>query len=194
VIPAPLCGSIRISSPSFTSSCIAEQQASVERLPPRTDWAVFFACAVPELTHSADIKLNQRLSLRRHLRASSDRIFSPIRTQRGEAVSVILRPAASFSSDRRMPTLEEILQPYPLERRTVGRTQIGRDALMHFAGCDGVHGCCVRDVTNLGAGIRLNGLNIIPSEFGISFDNFRTMRLCRLVWRDCDFVGVTFEK
>jgi hypothetical protein len=64
---------------------------------------------------------------------------------------------------------------------------------MHFAACDGAHGCCVRDITNLGAAIRLNDLNIIPSEFGISFDNFRTMRLCRLVWRDGDFVGVTFE-
>jgi hypothetical protein len=25
---------------------------------------------------------------------------------------------------------------------------------------------------------------IIPSEFGISFDNFRRIRLCRLLWRD----------
>jgi hypothetical protein len=92
-----------------------------------------------------------------------------------------------------MPTLQEILQPHAAERRVVGRTLINRSALMHFAGCDGVHGCCVRDVTNLGAGIRLNALNIIPSEFGVSFDNFRTMRPCRLIWRDGDFVGVTFE-
>jgi len=39
----------------------------------------------------------------------------------------------------------------------------------------------------------LNGLNIVPSEFGISFDSFRTMRRCRLVWRDGDFVGAAFE-
>jgi hypothetical protein len=64
---------------------------------------------------------------------------------------------------------------------------------MHFAGCEGVHACCVRDVTNLGAGIRFNGLDIVPLEFGISFDNFRTVRRCRLIWRDGDFVGVTFE-
>jgi hypothetical protein len=91
-----------------------------------------------------------------------------------------------------MPTLQEILQPYATERRAIGRTLINRGALMHFVGFDGVYGCCVRDVTNLGAGIRLNGLNIIPSEFSISFDNFRTMRLCRLIWRDGDYVGVTF--
>jgi hypothetical protein len=51
--------------------------------------------------------------------------------------------------------------------------------------------CC--DVTNHGAGLRLNGLNIVPSEFGISFDGFRTMRLCWLIWREGDFVGVAFE-
>ena len=79
------------------------------------------------------------------------------------------------------------------ERRAVARTKINRDVLMFFMGQDRVHPCCVRNVTNHGAGLRLNGLNIVPSEFGISFDNFRTMRACRLIWRDGDFVGVAFE-
>jgi hypothetical protein len=92
-----------------------------------------------------------------------------------------------------MPTLQEILQPHATERRAIGRTRINRGVLMHFVGFDGVYGCCVRDVTNLGAAIRLNGLSIIPSEFSISFDNFRTKRLCHLIWRDGDNVGVTFE-
>jgi hypothetical protein len=63
---------------------------------------------------------------------------------------------------------------------------------MHYAGCNGIYSCSVRDVTNLGAGIRLNQVIIIPFEFVISFDNFRTTRQCRLIWRDGDFVGVTF--
>jgi hypothetical protein len=93
-----------------------------------------------------------------------------------------------------MPTLREILQPRrEIERRTVGRTTINRDVLMFFAGQDGVRACCVRNVTNHGAGLRLNGQNIVPSEFGISFDNFRTMRRCRLIWRDGDFVGAASE-
>jgi hypothetical protein len=62
-----------------------------------------------------------------------------------------------------------------------------------FFSQDPFHACCVRDVTNHGAGLKLNGLNIVPSEFGISFDNFRTMRRCRLIWRDGDFVGAAFE-
>jgi len=90
--------------------------------------------------------------------------------------------------------IREFLQPKcDFERRTVGRTTINRDVLMFFTGQDRVHGCCVRDVTNHGSRLRLNGLNIVPSEFCISFDKFRTMRRCRLIWRDGDFVGVTFE-
>ena len=92
-----------------------------------------------------------------------------------------------------MPTLREIFQPRrDFERRAVGRTTINRDVLMFFSQ-DPFHACCVRDVTNRGAGLRLNGLNIVPSEFGISFDNFLTMRACRLIWRNGDFVGVAFE-
>jgi hypothetical protein len=94
-----------------------------------------------------------------------------------------------------MMTLREILQTRhrEIERRAVGRTTISRDVLMFFSGQEGVRACCVRNVTNQGAGLRLNGLSIVPSEFGISFDNFRTMRRCRLIWRDGDFVGVAFE-
>ena len=79
------------------------------------------------------------------------------------------------------------------ERRAVARTKINRDVLMFFMGQDRVHPCCVRNVTNHGAGLRLNGVNIVPSDFGISFDNFRTMRRCRLIWRDGDSVGAAFE-
>jgi hypothetical protein len=90
--------------------------------------------------------------------------------------------------------LQELLQHRPdVERRAVGRTTINRNVLMYFLGHDGVHACCVRDVTNHGPGLRLNSLNILPSEFGISFDNFRTMRRCQLIWRDGDFVGASFQ-
>jgi hypothetical protein len=93
-----------------------------------------------------------------------------------------------------MPTLREMLQPRrDIERRAVARTTINRDVLMFFSGQDHVQPCCVRDVTNLGACIRLNGLSIVPSEFGISFDGFRTMRQCRLIWRGGDLVGAAFE-
>jgi hypothetical protein len=93
-----------------------------------------------------------------------------------------------------MPTPQEIFQPRrDFERRAIGRTTINREMLMFFTGHDRVHECCVRNLTNHGAGLRMNGVNIVPSEFGISFDRFLTMRLCRLIWRDGDFLGVAFE-
>jgi hypothetical protein len=90
-----------------------------------------------------------------------------------------------------MPTLREPRSD--IERRAVVRTTINRDVLMYFLGQDVVHPCCVGDITNKGAGLRLNGLNIVPFEFGISFDNFHTMRRCRLIWRHQDFLGAAFE-
>ena len=87
-------------------------------------------------------------------------------------------------------TSNEILPQNRTDRRTIGRTFINRNALMFFSGHAGVNSCSVRDVTNRGAGIRLNGLKIVPLNFDLSFDNFHTIRNCHLVWRDGDFVGV----
>jgi hypothetical protein len=56
-----------------------------------------------------------------------------------------------------------------------------------------VQSCTVRDVTNVGAGIRAPNLQIMPLEFALSFDGFRTVRMCRLIWRQADFLGVSFD-
>jgi hypothetical protein len=95
---------------------------------------------------------------------------------------------SNMSASRPLPALDGLI-----ERRSKGRTIVNRGALLFFMGGSSVHPCCVRDVTNDGAGIRLSGLNLVPSDFGVSFDNFRTMRQCRLIWRDGDFIGTTFE-
>jgi hypothetical protein len=79
------------------------------------------------------------------------------------------------------------------ERRSVGRTKILKGALLFFSGTTGVHACTVCDVTNLGAGIRGQGLKVLPLDFALSFDNFLTVRMCQLIWRQGDFLGVAFE-
>lgn len=89
-----------------------------------------------------------------------------------------------------MSIVHQVLKSGGEERRTVGRTPINRNALLFFAGQAGVFSCCVRDVTNHGAGIHLAGLKVLPVDFDLSFDNFRTIRRCRVIWRDGDFVGV----
>ena len=92
-----------------------------------------------------------------------------------------------------MSTLQQILQRGVPERRSIGRTRINRNAFLFFVGQAGVFSCCVRDVTNLGAGIQLDGLNIVPMDFDLSFDNFRTIRKCRMIWREGNSVGILFE-
>jgi hypothetical protein len=79
------------------------------------------------------------------------------------------------------------------DRRAIGRTKIAKGALLFFGESVGISSCTVYDVTNSGAGIRLQGLKILPLEFALSFDNFRSVRMCRLIWRQSDFFGVAFE-
>jgi hypothetical protein len=79
------------------------------------------------------------------------------------------------------------------ERRSIGRTKIQKGALLFFSEKSGVQACTVRDVTNVGAGIRAPNLQIMPLEFALSFDGYRAVRKCRLTWRQGDFFGVAFE-
>jgi hypothetical protein len=79
------------------------------------------------------------------------------------------------------------------EQRSIGRTKIRKGALLFFSERAGVQACTVRDITNVGAGIRAPNLRIMPLDFVLSFDNFRTVRKCRLIWRQDDFFGVAFE-
>ena len=79
------------------------------------------------------------------------------------------------------------------DRRSIGRTKIAKSALLFFGEKTGVHSCTVRDVTNRGAGIRAHDLKVVPVNFALSFDNFRTVRMCRLIWRQGEFLGLAFE-
>lgn len=65
---------------------------------------------------------------------------------------------------------------------------------LFFEARRGVLTCEVHDVTNCGAGILLQDLNVLPLDFELTFDNFRNIRRCRVIWRQGDFVGVSFQK
>ena len=88
--------------------------------------------------------------------------------------------------------IQKLLQRGETERRSRGRTTINRSASLFFNGHERAFACCVRDVTNWGAGIRLEQLSVLPVDFYLSFDKFRTARTCRLIWREGDFTGVAF--
>jgi len=92
--------------------------------------------------------------------------------------------------------LQEIHPRGPIqmkERRSFDREWVAKGALLFFSERTGVHSCCVRDITKSGAGIRTQNLPILPLNFLLSFDNFRTARQCQMIWRDNDFLGVKFD-
>jgi hypothetical protein len=80
-----------------------------------------------------------------------------------------------------------------MDRRSIGRTKICKSALLFISGQIGVRSCGITDITNAGAGIRTQDLTILPLNFELSFDKFHTVRRCRLIWREGDFIGVAFE-
>ena len=80
-----------------------------------------------------------------------------------------------------------------IDRRSIRRTLIVKAARLLFGEEAGMHPCTVRDVTNRGAGIYAPSLKVVPLDFALSFDNFRSVRRCRLIWRHRDFLGVAFE-
>ena len=88
---------------------------------------------------------------------------------------------------------ELLVTPMEVERRSVTRTTISKSALLFFDARRGVLTCRVQDITNSGAGIELRDLNLLPLNFELTFDNFHTIRECRLIWRQGDFVGVAFQ-
>jgi hypothetical protein len=88
---------------------------------------------------------------------------------------------------------KDMLKTVVNERRSVGRRKVVESALLFFGGRRGMVTCGVRDLSGVGAGIRLQNVNVLPSDFELTFDNFSTSRKCRLVWRQGDFTGVIFR-
>ena len=68
------------------------------------------------------------------------------------------------------------------------------DGLLFFRGGRGVYPCIARNLTKSNAGMYSYGLGLLPVYFYVTFDNFRTIGRCRLIWRYRDDFGVAFER
>jgi hypothetical protein len=79
------------------------------------------------------------------------------------------------------------------ERRDVERRRVDRHALLSIPRLTGVFSCGVRDLSDGGLGVRLTKLPLLPTEFNVSFDGFRTTLPCRLIWRNGDLAGIAFQ-
>jgi hypothetical protein len=79
-----------------------------------------------------------------------------------------------------------------VERRRAKRKVVSEAVLLSLPGMRRAQLCVVRDLAVYGAGLDLQKFRLLPTEFALSFDGFRTEFACRLIWRDRDRGGVEF--
>lgn len=87
-------------------------------------------------------------------------------------------------------TMAEIGVP---ERRRVQRTRVLKGVMIIFSQRALTVNCVVRNLTNLGACLHVARTTSIPAAFELTFDDGRSSRMCRVIWRRGDRLGVTFE-
>jgi PilZ domain len=80
-----------------------------------------------------------------------------------------------------------------VERRRAKRKPVAETVQLALPGQTTRRTCKLRDLSALGAGLRLDGLALLPTYFALSFDGFRTSLTCQLIWRDRDRGGVEFR-
>jgi hypothetical protein len=78
------------------------------------------------------------------------------------------------------------------DRRDIARTRVRRNVEVLIADRVPPFTCTVHDLTTKGAGLSIPATQILPSTFELSFDSFRTMRHCRMVWQRKREIGVAF--
>jgi len=79
------------------------------------------------------------------------------------------------------------------ERRRVRRTRVLKDAKVIFDQQTLTVDCVVRNLTNLGGCLHVPGATGFPVAFELTFDDGRSGRKCRVIWRLADTTGVVFE-
>ena len=80
------------------------------------------------------------------------------------------------------------------ERRQVDRLKTTDGALIFFGQRPGVFSCALRDINDLGIGLRLNDPDVIAPTFKITLDNFKSVRWCRMIWSRGRYIGATFSE
>src|SRR5271155_5532450 len=79
------------------------------------------------------------------------------------------------------------------DRRGVQRTKVLRNAKIIVPRRSPVIHCTVQNITSGGACLKLANTFGVPEQFELTFEQGRTRRLCRVVWRTNDELGVAFE-
>ena len=68
------------------------------------------------------------------------------------------------------------------------------DGLLFFRGGRELHACIAYNVTQVSARMYSDQLELLPIDFFVTFDKFRTIVRCQLAWRRRDHIGVVFDR
>ena len=79
------------------------------------------------------------------------------------------------------------------DRRDVTRTRVSRSAKIIPPRHGSMIHCTVQNITSSGACLKLANTYGLPEIFELTFEQGRTRRACRVVWRTADQIGVAFE-
>jgi hypothetical protein len=79
-----------------------------------------------------------------------------------------------------------------IERRALKRTRVSRNAKIIVPRRSPVIFCTVENITGGGACLKLAATFGVPETFDLTFEHGRTRRLCRVVWRTNNKLGVAF--
>jgi PilZ domain len=80
-----------------------------------------------------------------------------------------------------------------IERRALQRTRVLRGAKIIVACQSPLIHCTVHNITSGGACLQVADAVGMPQTFELTFEQGRTRRVCRVVWRTHDRLGVAFE-
>jgi PilZ domain len=80
-----------------------------------------------------------------------------------------------------------------VERRRIQRDSVHKPARIVFSEKAPPVDCVVSNLTSHGAGLYMPVTMPIPKRFELSFDNFRSTRLCQLIWQEKNRFGVSFS-
>jgi hypothetical protein len=79
------------------------------------------------------------------------------------------------------------------ERRAFRRTNVLRNAKIILGHRSPIVSCTLKDLTSHGACLSVASTYGLPDLFELTFEHGRSRRVCRVMWRTHDKLGVSFD-
>jgi hypothetical protein len=79
------------------------------------------------------------------------------------------------------------------ERRAYRRTTVLRNAKIMLGHRSPIVSCTLKDLTSHGACLSVASTYGLPDIFELTFEHGRSRRLCRVIWRTDNKLGVSFD-